>query len=239
MLAHGSNGLVLEHSGKLKSDRYGLWTGRLRFSMPATRPELLPAVGSVHPGVSWMHCEDRDITLTPGRWLVDCSYVGTDAIDTTAVYELQRNTNTEPIETHEKFVTHIAGKPSAPLNGALFVDEDGTPTADDKRGLFHRFIAVKPDGSRNRFAGMTGFLSPSSTQWVKSWTSRTKPTDGGGVGKIDTPEGGATSFAGCDWLYVGMQFSERVGVYSIRKSWMLSGRGGWIPEVYEPDGATS
>ena len=234
MRVHGDNTKFIEHSGKLKSDRYGLWTGRLRYSILATRIDLVPAIGEVHPLADWMRIEDRDITFAPGRLLVDCSYVGAspDGLDTEPIYELQRNTNTEPIETHEKFVTTIAGKPSAPLNGALFVDEDGNPTADDTRGIFHRFRLVLEGGDRNPLAGTTGFLSPSNTLWTKSWTSKSKPTDGGAVGKVDTPEGGPPSYTGCNWLYTGMQYTERQGVYSIRKVWMLSAEGGWIPVIY-------
>jgi hypothetical protein len=234
MQVHGGNPIILEHSGKLKSDRLGMWTGRCRFSILADRYDLLPAVGDVHPRVPWMMLEDRDMTLTPGRILVDCSYVGSEVIDTRPVHELQRNTNTEPIETHEKFITLIAGKPSAPINGALFIDEDGTPTADDKRGIFHKFRLILDDGSRNPFAGTTGYLGPSNTVWNKSWTSKTKPTDGGFVGKIDTPEGGPPSYTGCDWLYIGLTYTERISVYAIRKSWMLSASGGWNPVIYAP-----
>lgn len=232
MQVHGSKPKILEHSGKIKSDRYGLWTGRCRWSVLDGRMDLLPQIGEVHPRAPWMKIEDRDITFSAGRWLVDCSYVGADVIDSVPVHELQRNTNTEPIETHQDFVSLIAGKPSAPLNGALFVDEDGNPTADDKRGIFHRFRLVLESGERNLLAGTTGFLSPSNTLWTKSWTSKTKPTDGGNVGKIDTPEGGPPSYAGCDWLYVGMQYTERQDVYSIRKVWMLSAKGGWNPLIY-------
>ncbi|CAB4159142.1 hypothetical protein UFOVP736_27 [uncultured Caudovirales phage] len=234
MRVHGDNAKILEHSGKVKSDRFGLWTGRCRWSILATRSDLLPLIGELHPLADWMKVEDRDITFAAGRWLVDCSYVGVEPIDPVPVYELQRNTNTEPIETHEKFVTTIAGKPSAPLNGALFVDEDGNPTADDKRGIFHRFRLVLESGERNPFAGMTGYLSASNTLWTKSWTSRTKPTDGGAVGKIDTPEGGPPSFSGCTWIYSGLQFTERVDIYSVRKVWMLSAPGGWNSVVYGP-----
>ena len=229
---HGDAPLIRLATPKLKSDRYGLWTGSVRFSLLADRLDLMPQVGDAHPYASWCRVETRDITFTPGRYLVDCTYVGADVIDTVPVYELQRATNVEPIETHPDFVSDIAGKPSAPLNGALFVDEDGAPSADDTRGIFHRFRLVLDGGTKNKLAGVTGYQSASNTTWSKSWTSRTKPTDGGRVGKIDTPEGGPPSFEDCDWLYMGLTINERQQVYSVSKRWLLSAPGGWNELIY-------
>lgn len=143
---------------------------------------------------------------------------------TAPVYELRGTANDEPIETHPDFAT-IAGTPSAPLNGAIFVDpETDKVTTDDAKGVFLRF------GSGDK-AGATSYYSPSLV-WTKIWSQKTKPTDISGLGKINIPEGNPPNVGGRNWLLVSLEYSKRGGVYECRKTWLLSGRNGWDTDFY-------
>lgn len=228
----GQGGLILEPGGELVEDRYGLTSGQLRYRMPVGRHDLKPAYNSPHPLASFCLLERRRVVMTPGWWTLICDYAGSEQDESDPEYDLEIGTSREPVETHPRFVTHIGGKPSAPLNGAVFVDETGFPTSDDKLGVFDRFRMLKPNGERNPLAGMSAYEAANQTHWVKSWTSRTRPTDGGAVGKIDNPEGPNPSYDGRNWLYMGLQYRRRGGAYSIRKIWRLSGPGGWVEAVY-------
>lgn len=222
---------MLQPGGELVTDRYGLVTGRLTFKARPNRWDLYPAIHSRHPNASFCLMEKRRVVQSRGWWTITGHYAGVEYDSSEKVYELERNTRSEPIETHPDFVEKIGGKPSAPLNGAIYVDETGWPTSDDKLGVFEGF-RITLDGSRNKLAGVDSYLAPTNTVWTAQWTSRSKPSPGGGVGKIDNnPEGGAPDYGGeFTWLYTGLTYEDRAGTYSARQTWLL---GRWISEIYE------
>lgn len=224
----GRDGLILQPGGELTTDKYGLTTGQLKFLLKPGRLDLLPVFNSAHPWANFCLLERRKTVQTPGWWTVVADYAGGEQDESEPEYELEVGTSREPIETSTRFVSHIAGKPSAPLNGAVFVDGTGHPTSDDALGVFDRFRATI-DGARNELAGVTQYEAANQTHWVKSWTSRARPTDGGNVGKIDDPEGPAPNYPGRNWLYLGLHYVRRGGAYSIRKIWRS---GDWSEKIY-------
>lgn len=229
---HGRDELFHLPGGEIVTDKYGLTTGSYGFTVRAGSWHMAPNIGSRHPLAPFLLMERRRVVTGKGFWQVIGDYAGIDLSESDPEYELERGTGTEPIETHPSFVDTIGGKPSSPKNGAIFLDETGHPTSDDKLGYFDRFRIVKEDGSRNPMAGMSQYIAANNTLWVKSWTSKIQISDGGNVGKIDTPEGGAPNFGDRDWLYVGMSSRKRGGAYSHRKMWSLSGPGGHNELVY-------
>ncbi len=232
----GAGEIMLQAGGELLEDKYGLTTGSLRYLIRPGRLDLRPKLNSAHPMASFCKLERRRTIMTPGWWTLVCDYAGSEEEESEPEYELEIGTAREPIETSPRFVSHIGGKPSAPLNGAVFVDDTGYPTSDDKLGIFDRFRMLTAAGERNRLAGLSQYEAANETRWVKSWTSRARPTDGGAVGKIDNPEGPNPTYDDDrDWLYMGLHYRRRGGAYSLRKIWRLSGPGGWLVPVYGTD----
>lgn len=97
---------------------------------------------------------NRDGTIT-----IDCEAVGIDPAygDTTEIMvEGASTASAEPIETHPKFATQLAGSRTAPLNGAIF-DETG------------KFLGFSTDTTKSRvtsqqpLAGVRSYLAPRNT----------------------------------------------------------------------------
>jgi hypothetical protein len=233
-MAHyfGNDGLILEAAGELVTDRYGLWSGACRYKVPVGRLDLVPALNSAHPHANFCLAERQRVVFSPGHWNVMVDYAGAQADDTEPVFEFNHGTGTEPIETHPNFVSLLGGKPSAPLNGAIFVDRDGEITADDARGVFDRFRPVLA-GVLNELAGASGFITATNSIWSKSWTRKTAPSAGSNIVRIDEPAGNAPSFGGAyNWLFLGTSYTKRGGAYACVSRWMLSGRRGWSQKIY-------
>lgn len=147
------------------------------------------------------------------------------------VYSLASALSEEPIELHPNF-QDFAGTPSAPLNGAIFVDpETEKPTTDNSRGVFREFLATI-SGAQNMKAGIESFLNPGAT-WTEIYFSTSRPTDLGSLGEIDSPSGPQPTIgSGRNWIYSGVDYTRRGGIYEIRKTWLLSGRNGWDSDIY-------
>lgn len=229
---HGLNGLVLKHSGEIVQDIYGEESGTCVFQVPPHRWDLMPVAGNSHPYAVHLLFERRRVQFTPGFWRVHCDYRGVLG-NPPPQYELNYGSGREPIETHPDFESTIAGKPSAPKNGAVFVDAQGNVTEDDDIGVFERFKIDNPDGPP-QFGGVDGYVDMNNITWTKTWVTNSMVTTGGKV-KVETPEGSAPSFDGRDWLYLGLSSSGvRGGSARHRKVWRLSAPGGWNKLIY-PD----
>lgn len=131
--------------------------------------------------------------------------------------EMVVSTQEQPIETHPLFVTVLAGKPSAPLNGAIF---DGT---SDTTSAFLRFAATSP------YAGIESYLSPTMT-YRRNYSSYSRP-DITSVGFIWIPTN-APGSGGRTWLCTGVTWRKYGGYYSVNEDSLLSGVNGWVPEIY-------
>ena len=216
--------------------RNGLATGRLIWKVLPYAWGDMPQLGDAHPFAWWMSCEKRNVNFTKGFWHAICDYAGveTDAAD--PEYDYNPGTGAEPVETSDRFVSRIGGKPSAPLNGAVFVDfESGLETDDDTRGVFSRF-KLMIDGEKNLFAAMQDIITANNTTWTKSWAQRMKPDGGVKPVRIGTPAGDPPTFpAGYNWLEFPVVYKKRGSAYDCRQTWLLSGPGGWRTEAYGED----
>lgn len=227
----GKDGLILEHSGEISADRFGAWSGSCRFSIPPDRMDLIPKLYSRHPKIPWLLAERQRLVMVRGFWKVVVDYAGCLDEETEPIYEFNPGANSEPIETHKDFVSTIAGKPSAPLNGAIFTDPRGDISSDDDLGTFSKFREVV-EGVRNELAGTQAYLINSNSVWTKSWTRRSAPNDANRI-KIDNPPGPHPNPGGnYNWLYLGTQYVRRGGAYPCVARWLLSGPNGWNAQVY-------
>jgi hypothetical protein len=146
-------------------------------------------------------------------------------------YTLNVSTNEEPIQIHPKFQS-FAGTPKNPKNGAIFIDpKTGKISTDNSKAVFREFSFQ--ESASQSFAGVESFLSPGAT-WQEISFDTKKPSDLGQLGTIDTPDGRAPRFgSGRDWLYNGAEYTRRGHIYEIRKTWLLSAKGGWNEEIYK------
>ena len=231
---HGAEGLVLSSAGEISADRAGLWTGSCQFSFPAGRIDLVPEAGTAHPYVGFLVAERFRLAFERGLWRLSVEYAGAHREETEAQYELSPGTGNEPIETHDRFLSHLAGKPSAPLNGAIFRDpESGMVTRDDTPGKwqFDRFSVLETSGALNPFAGQEAFISQNNTVWTKSWTRRSPPS--AYKVHIMEPDGPNPNYGGAtNWLALPIAYTKRGNVFACRAQWIASGRRGWNPLVY-------
>lgn len=221
-----------EESGTM--DRYGVDILTRVEEVPKSGfPALLRSKYSVHPRFTSMAVSKVNWTTgAAGQFYrVTYTYEGFLVSLPEPVYSLSSSLSEEPIELHPDFET-FAGKPSAPLNGAVFVDPDTQQiTTDDDRGVFREFFATV-GGVANLKAGIESYLSPGAT-WQEIYFSASRPTDLGSLGEIDAPSGpNPTIGSGRNWLYSGADYTRRGGIYEVRKTWLLSGRNGWDSDIY-------
>jgi hypothetical protein len=213
---HGRDGLILKHSGDITQDIYGEESGTCTFQVPPGSWDIMPGAGFEHPQATHMLFERRKVKFSPGFWLVSCDFRGVNG-DPPPQYELVYGSGSEPIETHPDFESKIGGKPSAPKNGAIFVGDDGNKTTDDAAGIFDRFLIKNPDDPATSFAGIDAYVDMNNIMWTK----------------IEIPEGGAPTFEGRNWLYLGLSSGGVRGASARhRQTWRLSGPNGWNPKMY-------
>ncbi len=223
----------------LVEDKQGLMEGQVTWEAPNDRiMQLAPDLGSAHPYARFCTLEKRSFTFGgKGLATVKGNYAGMSpqrGEESPPTYELQIGTSEEPIVVHRRFATHIGGRPSAPLNGAIFIDPStGDQTADDKLGVFDRF-ALWIEDEENDLAGVEAFLDANEIVWRKKYTARSRPQDLSDVGKIATPEGPEPSVnPEWNWRYNGMTYQERAHVFTVQKEWQLSGWRGWNKKIYD------
>jgi len=227
---HGNTGLIVKHFGELNTDKYGLDSATCVWTCPMFAFNLAPGLGSAHPIWSWLYMERRRVSIDPGFAIITGEYVGITGNRTPSQYEASYSESEEPIQTHPDFVTTIGGKPSAVLNGAIFIDQDTQKvTPDDSRGVFREFKSLI-DGALNPFAGISSFLSPQVTL-REIWMS-TSPVSTGGLGHISGPPMSIALPDGGNWLYTGASFQQRGRVYANSREWRSSGRRGWNSDIY-------
>ncbi len=215
-------------------DRFGVDIVTRVEEVPASGfPALLRPKDSAHPRFVSMGVTKINWRLGAHGKFYRVTYVYEGFLNTLPepVYILNAAASEEPIELHPDFAS-FAGTPSAPLNGAIFLDPDTQKiTTDNARGVFREFFA-RLGSAVNPKAGVEAYLSPGAT-WQEVSFSTTRPTDLGQLGLIDEPAGPQPSLGtGRTWLYSGADYTRRGGIYEIRKTWLLSGRNGWDTDIY-------
>lgn len=234
---YGAGGAILASAGELVTDRRGLVSGRCLFKVRPGDWRGMPALGAVHPYANFCHLERRAVSFTKGFWAVTGEYVGCEGEETQPIYDWNPGVGTEPIEITKNFVTQIAGKPSAPLNGAIFLDERGDLTEDDKAGVFEKFRLLTPEGNVNPYAGTEVFMTLNNGVYSKSWVRKVKPNESGGSEKplsiVTSPPGPQPQFGGSyNWLEYPVAYTSRGAVYECKQNWLLSGPKGFNTVIY-------
>jgi hypothetical protein len=219
---------IFQPTERGEMDRFGIDMITREEMVPAGNLGLLlRAQGSRHPVFSNMTVSRRTYQLVAASTFYKVTYLYEGFIERKPdpTYELTGSVREEPIEIHEDFET-LAGTPSEPENGAIFIDpETWKQTSDDAKGVFERF----GDGD---LAGASTFRLPAAI-WTKVSFETSKPSNAVDLGKVDDPPGNPPTFpGGKDWMVVGYSFRQRGAVYEVRQQWELSGRGGWNTLIY-------
>jgi hypothetical protein len=239
---------IVPNSCRVTRKPNGLEEGECTFEVtgdPATAGALIEAqrpLGSAHPYRWWLYMETMQLTYTPTGARAVCTYAGVELqwLDRPS-YELIIGMEESPIETHPDF-NLIGGRPSAPLNGALFVDAaTGAITNSNARGVFDSFAPFLSGGAKNEKGGIESYLDPVVT-YRESRVSYSAPS-ASGFGKVssDVPgPGWRGSLGRRNWLFMGCSYRRRGDpggvqsrvLYEINNEWRLSGRNGWDNDIY-------
>lgn len=232
---YGQNGV--QYFGKDKElfkatksvDRKGLMTGTaVWFAKTENAENEAPRILSFHPFDNNLKAEKVAIDYGPAFATITAHYAGmAPGADTTnPVYELSFGVGQEPITVHPDFVDKIGGKPSAPLNKAVFRDAQGNDTNIDTKGTFHHF-ELDSD-----LAGVEAFLDVSNITFRERYTARNRPTGLGRVGSISSPSNAPNLPGNRNWLYVGLSYQQRADIFSVSREWRGSGKGRWNSLIY-------
>ncbi len=150
--------------------------------------------------------------------------------------------NKSPITMHKDFGkwigyrNPITGAKYGRVSGGEVIWEAEDPNqASGRRGL-------SKDGAKisnlNPLYGVNDFYDVAATFIIEEPMNKGQlSTLFNNVGKIGNPPGARSAAKGGDstrnWLYVGAS-AQQVGTsFIVRKTWMLSGPGGWEPAIYE------
>ena len=170
----------------IKNDGFGLLESTVKFKIGQEYKDKIPKRGEKHPGDGRLFCYLVETIKIPGGNLeVTAQYCGIEQEQMTDVkISIASSSATDPIETHPNFKKFIGGTPSAPLNGAVFIDpENSAKTEDDTKGVFQEFPVYAehtPEGGgdpvlkKNKYAGVKNFYNPGITLKGELYTKELK-----------------------------------------------------------------
>jgi len=240
----------IQPSGKFKSTREGLASASERYFglyKDFVAGKILQVLGSgttgqtvsrvykaSHPDFPSLLAYDSNVTRgKAGTGWLDIEFRGMDPAFGQSqipppVYTRERSTGNEPLMTHPKWITDIAGTPHAPLNGAQFISVTGNvesfnpgvsggpdPGFNEATATFHQWL------SNSIMAGRDDYLAPGMV-FLKTYTAFSDSKDASQVGKFSKPDGPApTPPEGYDWFYLGETSTDEAGLFRIQASWKL------------------
>jgi hypothetical protein len=217
LVIKGSLGAWLQADSSISIDQDGLITGSA--SIDGDRASVIgsqPTIGQTrHPKDTRAVCTDFKLTYSKGgKAKIDANYFGIISDPTPIRIEFPGGSGQDPIETHPNFL-QFAGTPQAPLNGAIFDDEDG------------RFLGF----GEGEFAGVTSYIIPNVIVNVSYYTYRLPNVDG--VGKIAREVLPFTRPKGVrNWLLIGMPYRQIGSFFYVTQQLLGSGPGGWNNRIY-------
>lgn len=166
--------IFLQPGWAIKNDGFGLLESSVIWRGSQDNAGSLPVKGEPHIRDERLFCYRVETSKVQGGMLeAKADYCGIEQGDMTDIkLSISASSSTDPIETHPNFEKKIGGKPSKPLNGAIFIDPaTNAPTTDDAKGIFSEFSTYTdftyPASSglgtmkeKNRFAGVKNFYNP-------------------------------------------------------------------------------
>lgn len=151
------NGLVLQSNSEVTLDFDGVMRGKAVFEGDSRYFNQSPKLGDVHPKDTRLICIAPNVTyLAADKIRCSPDYMGIATDPTPGILDHPGGINQDPIETHPKFITQIAGTPGNPRNNAIF---------DETTGEFLGF-------GNGRYAGTRSYLVPTVSANITYWTRR-------------------------------------------------------------------
>ena len=139
-------------------------------------------------------------------------------------FTLDGTTSEDPIEAHDQLQMLIA----------KYKGKRG----DDGKVVFPLTLEVNGQTERNPMHGVSSYLVPGLV-WSKNYVSLSfGDSVVRGLGTIDSPPIGRQGqrppslAGGRNWLKIRAKADWRGNIWKISESWLLSGPGGWNPDVY-------
>jgi hypothetical protein len=202
----------LQPGWSIKNDGFGLLESSVVFRGDQNSAGSVPLKGEKHIRDERLFCYRVETTKVQGGFLeAKADYCGIEDGNMTEIkLSISASSSTDPIETHPNFEKKIGGKPSKPLNGAIFIDPaTNSPTSDDGKGIFSEFSTYAdfeyPPSSglgkmkeKNRFAGVKNFYNPGVAMKGEFFTKDLATADKviGSVGKSSA----SGNFGGIDLI---------------------------------------
>jgi len=244
--------LLEDVPASVEFDKVGVGSASLSYSCLWEHAVDLVAEIDEHPDFPWLVRKSAKITREEANLArVSVSFEGippskTGSEDGNPEYSLDGSTQSEPIATHHNFRL-FAGKPTAPLNGAVFENiKDGTivdassPASTDEGYRFKEFelVASDPPPSKPK-AGITSFeqkgiIYSETTTYPTNDVSEVM-TNMNKLGEIDDPPDSPILpdvATGRTWLLASCTVKTVGKGMSVVRQWKLSGRKGWDTDIY-------
>lgn len=199
------------------TDRYGISTGSATFKVRTVNAEAYIGWGGNHPHADWMKRERTILNFKPGFAEIVVEYVGIPNQYTDPVVDYIDTASQEPIATHPKFTSDLAGTPDNPLNNAYF---------DPDSGAFDHF------GSGTELTGVVDYLSGQVTRRVTICGCRDPEFLQDSVGQVGVGSYG-DAMARATELFIGFNGEQRGDIFRVALDFRQPGLRGWSTLVYQ------
>lgn len=238
--------LMEDYPATLNFDQYNVIGGELNYTVLYNSAPPLVNLLKRHPDYYYMVRKSASIVRMEANMAkVNVKFEGIDPDqnddDDSAVYSVRGATESQPIETHERFhiFAGIASKGKTTWkNGAVF------STQADDQGTFLGFKPTETTSgtttTTNPKSGITNYLDGSVIfQQVKTYGRRDGISDGKAdlqnLGRIVKPpnvEKYVTVPKKRNWLLIAANVDEIGDGVKVTLQWRLSGRNGWDRDLY-------
>lgn len=231
--------LIVESYGTLNTDYTGLATATAIYTTRRDQWSRFPNIYTKHPIFSFMLMSSRKVSIDGAFARAECEYGGFQADQnenggfTPPVYELVVGMSEEPITVHPKFTTNIAGTPTAPLNGAVFINvktKDVSTVITPTTNAGWRFYEWEYD---SKYYGVERYLDAGNVTWRKTQNAYYTYTAISRAGTVETPEGPAPRLnQNRNWLNMGTTITRKGAAVQMVTEWRASGRRPWNSTIY-------
>jgi len=192
----------------------------------------IPAYLTPHPFVPSLKAYESDINYEPGGIAaITTIFMGVLASnpESLAQHDFSRAASQEPIESHPLFALPRDNPPVSPEEYATIelALQNAQPPSPPLTGAAAKLYKFK-------LKGQDSYYRVGST-YRKTYVSNNIPCSSqlNNVGKIKNPGSPAPSAPNDqEYLYVGLSWNKTAGVVTITEEYLLSGLGGWEPELY-------
>ena len=204
----------------------------------------LPAYLTPHPFIPQLLCFEASLDRENGGiYVITATFKGVLAPNPGALaqYDFSRTTSEAPIETHPLFASPFDNPPVTSKDMALI--EKSLAASLPFLPVIVPF-AANPKADllfAKKRRGIDSYLKIGSV-FKKTYVSANIPTTAlmSKVGQIvSAPSPAPSPPSGQDYLLSGVSWNKQAGVVRITEEYMLSGIGGWDPDLYDADGKAS